>query len=69
MKFQDMLALAKKHQNEGDMASSAQLCIQDAERAYKARAFESAKKWALRSLFYSVGVFHLDYIAANGDAK
>ena len=69
MKFQDMLVLAKKHQNDGEMVSSAQLCIQDAERAYKAGAFESAKKWALKSLSYSVGGFHPDYIAAKGDSK
>ena len=42
---------------------------ENAERAYKAGAFESAKKWALKSLSYSVGVFHPDYIAAKGDAK
>ena len=69
MKFQDMLVLVKKHQNDGEMISSAQLCIQDAERAYKAGAFESAKKWALKSLSYSVGVFHPDYIAAKGDPE
>lgn len=67
MNFQNMLVLAKKHQEKGEMTSSAKLCIADAERAYKAGAFESAKHWVLKSLAYSVGICHPDYIAAKGD--
>lgn len=69
MNFQNILVLAKKHQEKGEMVSSAKLCIADAERAYKAGAFESAKHWALKSLAYSVGICHPDYIKANEQSK
>ena len=67
MNFQNMLKLAEKHKDEGEMVSSAQLCIKNAKASYKTGAFESAKHWALKSLSYSVGVFHQDYIAAKGN--
>lgn len=65
MKFQDIYALAKQHVAEGEMSSSAQLCLDDAMRCWKAGAHESAKRWARKSLSYSVGICHPDYIATN----
>lgn len=65
MKFQDIYALAKKHIGEGEMVSSAEFCLDDAMKCWKAGAYESAKQWARKSLSYSVGIFHPDYIATN----
>jgi hypothetical protein len=67
----DVLDLAKRHVSEGEMASSAEVC-------YKTACNIMAPAWnnnradilgadrnALRSLRYSVGVFHPDYKLAE----
>lgn len=76
MKLDDVIALARKHQNTG-MASSARVAASDAEALRESAALElhrcggvreailiSARARALASLRYSVGVFHPDYIEA-----
>lgn len=47
--------------NGSPRAYSAQLCYDDALRAFTARDYEHAFLRALRSLRYSVGVLHPDY--------
>lgn len=42
----------------GAMASSAQVCLDDARACFAAGDFESAARRATRSLEYSVGIFH-----------
>lgn len=54
------IILARKHLG-GAMESSARLCLSDAVLLYDAGSYESARRQALRSLAYSVGVFHPDY--------
>jgi hypothetical protein len=59
------VALAKKHVISNIEAStSAIVALRDAEMLLKAGSLEYAKKRAVDSLRYSVGIFHTDYIAA-----
>ncbi len=68
MKFQDMLVLAKKHAPcSGEWEINAEFCIENAMQCWRDGAFESAKTWALKSLKYSVGTMHTDYIAAASE--
>jgi len=53
--------VARKHQHLGDMSSSARLCVEDAEGTFDQGFFDTAHARALRSLSYSVGVFHAAY--------
>lgn len=55
------IGLALKHINEGVMATSAQLCYDDACTCMMRSDYEHARTRALKSLAYSVGVFHEDY--------
>ena len=54
---------ARKHLG-GNMESSARLCLADAIALFDAGDFDTAKARALKSLAYSVGVFHPAYKAA-----
>jgi hypothetical protein len=56
-----MIELAKRHIGEGEAVESAKLCLCDAVVCWKTGAYESAKRHALKSLAYSVGIFHADY--------
>jgi len=60
MTLSQVLAVARKHLG-GEMESSARLCLADAIRAEDAFDYEAARRAALKSLSYSVGVFHPDY--------
>lgn len=60
MQVTQILALARKHLG-GSMESSARLCLEDAVKLSDAGNFDAAKTRALKSLSYSVGVFHADY--------
>lgn len=58
------IILARKNLG-GEMESSARLCLADAVALQDAGNLEAAKRRAIDSLRYSVGVFHKDYIRAS----
>lgn len=60
MNAQQAIILARKNLG-GDMESSARFCLADAVRLYDEGKYDYAKQWAIRSLSYSVGIFHADY--------
>jgi hypothetical protein len=64
MNTEQIIILARKHLG-GDMESSARICLQDAIECRDKCLYESARMWALRSLEYSVGIFHPDYDKAS----
>jgi len=56
------ITLARKHVGNGAaMESSARFCLSDAITALDAGAFDNAKERAIKSLAYSVGIYHADY--------
>ena len=64
----EMISLARKHMEARiafgagfPMVSSAELCLADAENAEAGGNHDIAKKRALRSLSYSIGILHPDY--------
>lgn len=65
MNTQKRIALARKHylDNETNKASAA-LCLSDAVALYDAGDYDAADRRAVKSLAYSVGIFHADYKAA-----
>ena len=66
MNTDTILTLARKHLgNNAVMESSARLCLETAIQQYDYGQVETAKMWAIKSLSYSVGVFHADYKRAN----
>lgn len=59
---QKVINAAEKHVNNGAaMQSSAELCLFDANTLIQQGNYAAAEKRALRSLAYSVGIFHSDY--------
>jgi hypothetical protein len=60
MNAEQVIILARKHLG-GLMESSARLCLEDALNLRDAGRYDYAKQRAIRSLEYSVGVFHADY--------
>lgn len=66
MNAYEVIQLARKHANNGaSMQSSAQLCLQDAIDLQRQGKCVEARNRAVKSLQYSVGVFHPDYQAAD----
>lgn len=66
MNSQQVIELARKHADNGSaQASSAKLCLQDAESLQGQGKCVEARNRAVKSLAYSVGVFHPDYKAAR----
>jgi hypothetical protein len=66
METSQVIGLAQKHVRNGAlMQSSAQLCLDDAVLLRNNGHLEDAKRRALKSLAYSVGVFHEDYGRAS----
>ena len=62
MNTDSVIILARKHVGNGaTMESSARLCLADAVSLYEQGRLDYAKARAIRSLCYSVGVFHADY--------
>jgi len=64
------LDFAEKHINEGEMASSAKSCWETGTRIMRGsndgkKDISGADYWALKSLTYSVGIFHPDYKTAK----
>lgn len=55
------IRLARKHLGSGVMESSARLCLADAIQCVEDGRLDAAKRRAIDSLRYSVGVFHADY--------
>lgn len=60
-----VMALARKHLGKGMMESSARLCLSDANHLFDRGLLDYAKKRALESLKYSIGILHQDYIKAT----
>ena len=61
-----VIALARKNVNATPAnESSARFCLEDAVNLYNKANSEHAKKRALDSLRYSVGIFHADYKKAS----
>lgn len=60
-----VIALADLHLGKGSMQSSALLCVQNAAQMTVIGMHRSAAQNALRSLTYSVGIFHPDHTAAK----
>jgi len=61
MTLSALIITARKHLGEGQMESSARFCLADAITLRDAGDYEHARQRALRSLDYSVGIFHPDY--------
>lgn len=60
METQSVIKLAKE-KLDGEMESSARLCLNDAVALFNNGNLEVAKNRALQSLRYSVGIFHSAY--------
>jgi hypothetical protein len=65
MTLDKVFALAVKHLGQGNMESSARLCLADARQLEANGDLRSAERRALASLRYSVGIFHPDYLRAD----
>jgi hypothetical protein len=65
MNTQNIIILARKHLGTGVMDSSARLCLADAITLADAGDYTYARARALKSLAYSVGMFHADYRKAS----
>lgn len=61
MQTDKIIALARKHIGKGTMESSARVCLSDANHLFDRGLIDYAKKRALDSLKYSVGILHQDY--------
>ena len=62
MNANQIITLARKHVANGAvMESSARGCLADAIAQFDLGNEGYAKMWALKTLAYSVGVFHQDY--------
>ena len=64
MPTEKLLALARKHLG-GDMESSARLCLSDAVALFDQGDLKAARRRALASLRYSIGILHPDYARAS----
>lgn len=60
-----MIETAEKHIGKGAMVSSAKLCLDDAVEMAARGDYRATRMWAMRSLAYSVGIFHPDYRAVE----
>lgn len=78
----DLIQLARDHVLKGTapMQSSAEACLADAIKAHDKtrdtlndreidRLYEAARTHALKSLAYTVGIGHADYIRASQDVS
>lgn len=62
MNTNEVIILARKHVSNGAaMESSARLCLTDAVALQEKGQLDDAKRRALKSMAYSVGIFHADY--------
>jgi hypothetical protein len=65
MDTNQVITLARKHLGAGSMESSARLCLSDAVVLAGKGDLTNAKARALKSIQYSVGIFHKDYQRAS----
>jgi len=65
MDTNSVIIAARKHLIHAIQESSARLCLADAVAAYDREDLLAARAWAVKSLAYSVGIFHADYRKAN----
>lgn len=66
MPVTEIIDLASRRVMDGcTLNSSAALCLDDAIALLTAGNLNAARTRALKSLEYSVGVFHADYLAAQ----
>ena len=66
MTLDKVFALAVKHLGQGNMESSARLCLADARQLEANGDLDGARVRALKSLQYSIGFASPDYIRASG---
>lgn len=65
MTTNEIISIATQHaDNPQPLISSAKLCLADAIALRDTGQEHFARYWAIRSLSYSVGIFHADYRAA-----
>ncbi len=57
----EIIRLARKNVDLGVMASSARLCLAEAVASFDDGHYDVAAARAVKSLAYSVGIFHPDY--------
>jgi hypothetical protein len=57
----DTIASAETHLPHAIQPTSAEFCLREAQDLMQIGAHLTAASWALRSLKYSVGIFHPDY--------
>lgn len=62
MNAAEIIELAQNHVGQN---ASAAICLSDAMKCLEKGEEEYAKKRAIRSLEYSVGIFHSDYVKAS----
>jgi hypothetical protein len=67
MSTETVVIKARKHLG-GTMESSARLCLANAVAALDRGDYDAARRWAVKSLAYSVGIFHADYKHATEGA-
>lgn len=66
MSIDKIMILARKHVGNGAaMETSARTCLADAVTLKDAGDYEGASRRAIKSLGYSVGIFHADYQSAR----
>ena len=61
----ETIRIARKHIGNGAMESSARLCLADAVALYDVGDYDAAHQRALKSIAYSVGIMHPDYVACS----
>ena len=67
MNTHEVIIVARKHAvyTESPMNSSALHCLSEAIRQYDDGFYDSARYWAVKSVRYSIGIEHPDYIRVN----
>lgn len=64
MTIDKIIIMARKYRDNGNMSSSARVCLADAISLYDKGEYDLAKQRALKSLQYSIGANHGDYVRA-----
>jgi hypothetical protein len=62
MTTQQTIKLARKHLTDNN---SARFCMANAIEKYDDGDYDAAQMWAKKSLAYSIGVFHKDYLKVS----